>query len=398
MIGDLKKTAIFWDYENVPFSSGDLTNFLNDFEEIKKKIAEGSYLRCFGDWKSVPESTQTEIRQSGFELIQVPQTQKNACDSAITISALNVYHQTNYQDFILISADGDFTALLMDLMNKGVKISIIARKKNISKDLRQYCNELFYLTSKGNLFNYVLKEREDILNLLENSLKDAQKAFDSLIQRLSEKDIQIFSIENLKKAYLSLENYDISPLILGQLISLEEFLQLFVKAYGYGHSEKLDFICKHPSESKKSIKELAEDVQLPNVKKIRIPMGNIPQSGLRELIKEFTSNDIFEVNGEIEQDGKGAQKETDIVSMPVIQKKEYTSAIAKTIRNMTNGIKSPGQIKLNNLNTQVCEFLGVLPSKRIYKELGFPSFKAAVESAKGHLGRKVKLEGDTITF
>lgn len=96
----LNKTAVFWDYENMTFSAGDLTNFLNDIEEFKKNFSESSFLRCFGDWKRVPEAIQTEIRQAGFELIQVPQTRKNAIDQAITIFAINVYHQSYYTNFV----------------------------------------------------------------------------------------------------------------------------------------------------------------------------------------------------------------------------------------------------------------------------------------------------------
>jgi len=48
---------------NWSFSASDLTNFLNDIEELKKGLGEGSFLRCFGDWKRIPEATQTEIRQ-----------------------------------------------------------------------------------------------------------------------------------------------------------------------------------------------------------------------------------------------------------------------------------------------------------------------------------------------
>ena len=43
----LKKTAVFWDYENVPFSSTDLTNYLRDIEEMKKEWNMWSFIEIF---------------------------------------------------------------------------------------------------------------------------------------------------------------------------------------------------------------------------------------------------------------------------------------------------------------------------------------------------------------
>ena len=244
----LKKTAVFWDYENVPFSSTDLTNYLRDIEEMKKEWDKGSYLKCFGDWKRVPEATQSEIRLSGFELIQVPQTKKNAVDQAITISAINLYHQTHYTDFILISADGDFTALLMDLRNKDIKISIIARKKTLSKDLIQYCANQFFLTSNGYIFQSILKNRVDILNIVEQTMVDARQALNNLAEQTRELNIQIFHFEEWKNAYLNLENYQIQPLILIQLITLKQLFKLFLNKYGYGHTADFSFLCIHSTK------------------------------------------------------------------------------------------------------------------------------------------------------
>ncbi len=395
----LDKTAIFWDYENVPFSSGDLTNFLNDIEELKKNLGDGSFLRCFGDWKQIPETTQTEIRQAGFELLQVPQTRKNAVDQAITISAINVYHQSHYNEFFLISADGDFTALLMDLKNKGVRISIIARKKVISKDLIQYCSEQFYLTSNGYVFKFVPKERDDILDTIERSMEDAKKALENLVQRQNEKGVQIFHFEEWKDSFLSLENYNIQPLILGQLITLEEFFKIYVKSYGYGHTANFKYLCIHPSEKLTPIKELEIDKQIPNSKKIRLPIRTIPKTGYKDLIPEFGIDENFKIQGEDKEGTTNNNIGKKIVSLiSNIDEKIYLSEIAKGFRNMVKNEKSPGEIKLNNLNTIVCESLGVPPSKKIYKQLGFKTFSKAVEAAKAGFSRKIKINKDAITF
>lgn len=387
-----EKTAIFWDYENVPFSSGDLTNFLNDIEEIKKNIDKSSFLRCFGDWKQVPEATQTEIQQAGFELIQVPQTRKNAADSVLTVNAINVYHQSHYQNFYLISADGDFSALLMDLKNKGIEICIIARKKNISKDLSQYCSEFYYLTSKGNLFKYEVKKREDILESLESSMEDAQIAFNGLIKKTLEKGIQIYSFGEWEKSYLAMENYMLSPIILNQLIALKDLFKIFVRFYGYGHDINYNYICIHHSEEKKSINDLEIEFQIPNAKKIRTPIRDIPKANLKDLISEFTSNDK-----EANQTGKATIPSVESTASS-LDAKIYLSTVAECFRQMVQNKKSPGEIKLTNLNTKVCEALSIPTSSKLYKKFEFKTLSKAVEAAKGQFGRKISIKKDSIKY
>ncbi|HEA70608.1 MAG TPA: NYN domain-containing protein [archaeon] len=349
----------------------------------------------------MPEPTQTEIRQAGFELIQVPQTKKNAVDQAITISAINVYHQSHYNEFFLISADGDFTALLMDLKNKGIKISIIARRQ-VSKDLTQYCSEQFYLTSNGYIFKSILKERENIIDTIEKSMQDALNALKNLIQRQADKSIQIFSFEEWKSSFLDLESHDVPPLILGQLISPEELFQIFIKSHGYGHTSDFNFLCIHPSDKIISIKELKVDEQIPNVKKIRIPIRTIPKISNKDLITEFgidenfTIDKIQENNGDTIINDKVVEKS--IKKIGSIDTNSYTNEIAKVFRDLVKNKKSPGEVKLTNLNTSVCESLGIPTSKKIYKTCGFKTFTKAIEAAKGNFARTVKIKKDLITY
>ncbi len=392
----LNNTAIFWDYENVPFSSGNLTNFLTDIEELKKTIGKGSFLKCFGDWSRIPETTQTEIGQTGFELIQIPQTRKNAVDQELTVSALNVYHQSHFNEFYLISADGDFTALLKDLKSKGIKISIIARIKNLSKDLTQYCSEQFYLTSSGYIFKFVLKEREDIIKTIEMSLKDVENAMTNLTQRQVEKNIQIFSFKEWKRSFLDLENFEIPPLILGQLITLEELFHIFIKSYGYGHSSDFNYLCVHHSNEILPIRELELDIMIPIVKKISVPIRTITKIGYKDLIAEFSIDEIREDKiAELINEVIVEKSDAMIAS---IDKKEYTNEIAKVFRDLVKNKKSPGELKLTNLNTSVCESLGIPTSKKIYKNFGFKTFTKAIEAAKGDFARTVKIKKDVITY
>jgi uncharacterized LabA/DUF88 family protein len=381
----LNKTAVFWDYENVPFSSTDLTNYLRDIEEMKKGWDKGSHLKCFGDWKRVPEATQSEIRLSGFELIQVPQTKKNAVDQAITISAINLYHQTHYNDFILISADGDFTALLMDLKNKDVKISIIARKKTLSKDLIQYCSNQFLLTSNGYIFQSVLKSRSEILDAIECSIVDAQQALNNLAEQKKEFNIQIFRFEEWKKAFLNLENFQIQPLILIQLINLKEIFKIFVNKYGYGHTANFSFLCIHSTKEFTSLSELDIDKKVLIEKYIKLPIQTIPKTEYKRLFNEFGIEGSFETDDSLEKIG-------------TLDNRIYLKAITTSFMELSKEENSNRKVKLSQLNNKISNLLGIPPSKKIYKQFGYKSFTEAVETAKERFPKKVTIKKDTISY
>ena len=333
---NLKKAAIFWDYENVPFSS------------------------------------------------------------------INVFHQSTYEHFYLISADGDFSALLMDLKNKDIIISVIARKKTLSKDLSQYCSEVFYLTSKGNIFKSEVKKREELIDLLKESMDDAQKALDVLIHKSLNKDIQIYTFNEWKNAYLSLEKYKISPLILNQIISFEEFFKIFIRFKGYGNDAQYKYICKHDTEENLKIEDQEDEIQIPNAIKISTPIREVPKIGLKELIKEFISDKVIKDETSLksvkrEETEQVSPTENYVISDGIkIEVKKYQKTIAQAFLQLTENLKSPGEIKLTNLNSKLCELLNISPALKIYKKMGFSSFTKAVEATKGQFGRKIEIVKDAI--
>lgn len=397
----LKKTAVFWDYENVPFSSTDLTNYLRDIEEMKKEWEKGSYLKCFGDWKRVPEATQSEIRLSGFELIQVPQTRKNAVDQAITVSAINLFHQTHYADFILISADGDFSALLMDLKNKDVKISIIARKKTFSKDLIQYCSNQFFLTSNGYIFQSVLKSRSEILDAVERSMVDAQQALNNLVEQKKELNIQIFHFEEWKKAFLNLENFQIQPLVLIQLIAFKEIFKIFVEKYGYGHTANFSFLCIHSTKEFTPLSELDIDKKVLIEKYIKLPIQTIPKAESKRLFNEFGIEGSYENDMDEENIDKNLlidESNESGVKDGILDNRTYLNAITTSFTALTMESNSKRIVKLSQLNDKVCNVLGIPPSKKVYKQFGYKNFTRAVEAAKESFPKKVTIKKDNISY
>ena len=151
-----------------------------------------------------------------------------------------------------------------------------------------------------------------------------------------------------------------------------------------------------------SVKELEIEEQLPIAKKIRLPIRTIPKTGYKDLIKEFGIDENFKIQGEdknqedVPTKNNIGEKMDSLISN--IDEKIYLSEIAKGFRNLVKNKKSPGEINFPNLNTAVCESLGVPPSKKIYKQFGYKSFSKAVEAAKGGFSRKTKIKKDAISF
>jgi uncharacterized LabA/DUF88 family protein len=367
-------TAFFWDYENVGFSESNLDLFLKGLEVIKQKLPGTFILKCFCHWSKIPENTQIIIQNAGFELCQVPQIKKNAVDQAMIVSAVNLSHQISISHFLLISSDGDFSTLCQDLNNKNITISIISRKE-ISKDLKQYAQFIYFVASQGVLFQFEEYSRDKLIELIEFGVTDAKTASKSL-NDVSHENITIFSKKEWKLAYEKSENCQVSPFILDQIFKIDDLYETFLQYFGYGISKDSQFFCLHETSQVKQIQELDIFVDLPESMELRVPIQILPASALSVFKTEY----------------KEPKKP---IAIPKAQKLEET--IIKTFKKL---IKDPKvkSIDLSTLNQETCKQLGISVSQKIYKKHGYSTFKKAVESIKSRLSKKIKIKGNSITW
>lgn len=147
----------------MPSSSDAQVAILIDFENIQKSVQEhfpGEYSvdwgrileeaaligrpvirRAYADWK-VYGTQQREMLGMGIELVHVTgRSQKNAADIRIAIDALElVYRSPQIARFLLVSGDGDFTALVHKLHEHGKIVFGLGVRQSAADYLIKACD------------------------------------------------------------------------------------------------------------------------------------------------------------------------------------------------------------------------------------------------------------------
>ena len=367
-------TAIFWDYENVGFSGENLSLFLSGLEEIKQKIEGDFVLKCFSHWNNVPETTQNSIMNAGFELSHVPQTKKNAVDQVMMLSAVNLAHQNNLSNFILISSDGDFTALCRDLQTKKITISIISGN-HISDDLKPYAQSLYFFSSEGVLYKHEQIPNKRIIEIIEQGIIDARNACEKLNHETKE-NIKIYSKNEWKKAYDSYEKCLVSPFILQQIFNIDELYKIFLQVFGFMISKNYENFCLLETAQKTKITDLNFFTDLPDTMMLRIPIQQLSASKLSVFKKETKKpkNNVSEMKS-----------------------KKIQDAIIQAFNSLTSDQKVKN-LNISILNQLTCKKLGISTTEKIYKKAGYSTFTKAVESVKGSLSKNIKIKNGTISW
>ncbi|MCZ7569696.1 MAG: NYN domain-containing protein [Ardenticatenaceae bacterium] len=154
----------------MPSSSDAQVAILIDFENIQKSVQEhypGEYnvewgrileeaalvgraviRRAYADWK-VYGTQQREMLGMGIELVHVTgRSQKNAADIRIAIDALELmYRSPQISHFLLVSGDGDFTALVHKLHEHGKIVLGLGVQQSSADYLIKVCDRfIFYGT------------------------------------------------------------------------------------------------------------------------------------------------------------------------------------------------------------------------------------------------------------
>jgi uncharacterized LabA/DUF88 family protein len=101
-----------------------------------------SIKRAYGDWKKQLKSHALYVEQSGVEPVQ-QDAGKNATDFALAMDAAELLREEEYQTFIIVSSDGDFSALCQRVKRKNRRVVIIGLAES---PLKKHCDEFVPLT------------------------------------------------------------------------------------------------------------------------------------------------------------------------------------------------------------------------------------------------------------
>ncbi len=138
---DLKKIVVQIDSDNTQFSKiADVLSEISTYGRIVVK-------RAYGNWrKDALKNWEPEIKRLAIKAVQQFDyvTGKNATDMALVIDTLELLHTNNYDAFVIVSSDSDFTPLAMKLHESGVYVMGVG-VRSTPESFRNACDEFLFL-------------------------------------------------------------------------------------------------------------------------------------------------------------------------------------------------------------------------------------------------------------
>lgn len=177
MEGELGKIALLIDADN-----------FTQIEKIKPAILEISKYgkislkRAYGNWgKETLKNWKDVLRNLAIKPIQQIDyvSGKNATDIALTIDAMDFLYNSEYDGFVIVSGDSDYTPLAIKLKESGKTVIGIGCKESTAEAFVSSCDNFIYTE---NLENENTKEKTDEDNT-EISIKDKNLELQDLIKK-----------------------------------------------------------------------------------------------------------------------------------------------------------------------------------------------------------------------
>lgn len=176
------KIAIFIDADNAQASM--IESIIQDVSAYGRIITK----RAYANWTK-PQVKPWEEKVKRYAIGTIQQfdfvSGKNASDMALTIDAMEMLHTGDYDCFVIVSSDSDFTALAIKLHESGIFVIGYGNRLTV-ESFRNACDE----------FNYVedldIVSRDDAYALQQMNDKKGNDSIDNDVksQELSDKNIE----------------------------------------------------------------------------------------------------------------------------------------------------------------------------------------------------------------
>ena len=140
-LNQFSKIIVLIDAENA--QAGKTDQILKDISTYGRIVTK----RAYANWaKSSVKPWEEIVKKYAIRTIQQFDfaSGKNASDMAMTIDAMEQLYIGNYDCFVIVSSDSDFTPLAMKLHESGV-IVIGYGKRNSTESFRNACDEFKYV-------------------------------------------------------------------------------------------------------------------------------------------------------------------------------------------------------------------------------------------------------------
>lgn len=136
-----RKIAVLIDAENAQASK--IEDILKDISTYGRIVTK----RAYANWtKAVLKPWEKEVKRFAIGTIQQFDfaSGKNASDMALTIDAMDLLYTKNYDCFVIVSSDSDFTSLAMKLHESGAFVVGYGNKQTVVS-FRNACDEFNYV-------------------------------------------------------------------------------------------------------------------------------------------------------------------------------------------------------------------------------------------------------------
>lgn len=161
MIFENQRVGVFVDVQNMYYSARNLYSSKVDFDALLEEAGKGRELvRAFayaiesdtpGD-----ESFFELLEELGYEVkkkelkVYYGGAKKGDWDMGIAIDAMKMASKLDV--VVLVTGDGDFSALVEHLKANGVKVEVIAFSESASQELIESCNEFLDMSEEKRKF------------------------------------------------------------------------------------------------------------------------------------------------------------------------------------------------------------------------------------------------------
>lgn len=160
-----QRVAVLIDTQNMYHSTHSLFNSNLNYEKILKKAVNGRNLIRAISYVVKADTPEEErffeaIQDIGFE-VRVKElktyydgTKKGDWDMGIALDAISLANKVD--TIVLISGDGDFTALLKRIKAKGTRAEVISFKKSTSNELIEEATDYVDIESLSDKDDYLM--------------------------------------------------------------------------------------------------------------------------------------------------------------------------------------------------------------------------------------------------
>lgn len=132
--------------------------------------------RAYGNWKKETlKNWESELKRLAIKAEQQFDyvAGKNATDMALVIDAMNLLHRGNYDAFVIVASDSDYTPLAINLHESGVYVMGVGEKKT-PESFRNSCDEFVFLEN----ISVDVNEMETNAVQSKNEGKNVENAYD----------------------------------------------------------------------------------------------------------------------------------------------------------------------------------------------------------------------------